>query len=235
MKIIQNSNDLKLFNDVDADINVTSLAVTFEISDWTGTEFGVSWGGNIDFINDSATTWCGTDSFGDKSAYTIKGNGEYTLVCDLNSLCSSLGKEGIAHLQTCEMVISNVADGDTTQIEIKSARIYTDGETPEESVIPQPEENSSQTESNSDSSSYAGSESQSDTSSSTTDSSSTSKAESSSASTATKTGASTNKTTANASTSSVSDTTNSKTGTGTGIILAGIALTTALIVVSKKK
>lgn len=137
IKVIQSSNaGLKLFEDIGPDVNVTALAVTFEISDWSGTEFSVSWGGNIDFINDASTTWCGTDTFGDISSYTINGNGEYTLICDLGALSAAQKKEGIAHLQTCEMVIGNVADGDSTTIDIKSARIYVDGETPENVVIP---------------------------------------------------------------------------------------------------
>ena len=137
IKVVQSSNnDLKLFDDVGPDVNVSALAVTIEISEWSGTDFSVSWGANIDFIGDSATTWCGTDKFNGISQYTISSEGEYTLVCDLSELCDSLGKEGIANMQTCEMVIGDVEEGDSTVIEVKSARIYVDGEQPEEAVIP---------------------------------------------------------------------------------------------------
>jgi hypothetical protein len=137
VKVVQSSNpQLKLFEDVGTDVNVTALAVTFEISDWSGIEFPVSWGANIDFINDSNTTWCGTSAFSGISEYTISGDGEYTLVCDLAAMTQAQGKEGIAHMQTCEMVIGDVPEGDTTQIEVKSARIYTDGETAENAVLP---------------------------------------------------------------------------------------------------
>lgn len=101
-----------------------------------GSEFSVTWGANIDFFNDSAATWCGTSAFAGISEYTISGNGEYTLVCDLAALCSSMGKDGISHLQTCEMVIGGVEEDDPTVIEVKSARIYVDGETPEAAVLP---------------------------------------------------------------------------------------------------
>lgn len=124
IKVVQSSNPgLKLFDDVGPEVNVTALAVTFEISEWSGTEFSVSWGANIGFFDDASTTWCGTDAFSKISEYTITGDGEYTLVCDLEAMTSAQGKEGISHLQTCEMVIGNVATGDTTQIEVKSARI----------------------------------------------------------------------------------------------------------------
>lgn len=51
IKVVQSSNPgLKLFDDVGPEVNVTALAVTFEIPEWSGTEFSVSWGANIDFF-----------------------------------------------------------------------------------------------------------------------------------------------------------------------------------------
>ncbi len=136
IKVVQNSNSLKLFEDVGPDVNVTALAVTFEISDWSGIEFPVSWGANIDFWDDASTTWCGTGAFEGISEYTVNSNGEYTLVCNLQEMADARGKEGIAHMQTCEMVLNNVPENDTTTIEVKSARIYVDGEAVENAVLP---------------------------------------------------------------------------------------------------
>lgn len=143
IKVVQSSNPkLKLFEDVGPDVNVTALTVTFEISEWSGTEFPVTWGANIDFIGDDTTTWCGTSAFEGISDYTINGNGEYTFVCDLAALCDSMGKEGIAHMQTCEMVIKNVEENDPTVIEVKSASIAFK-EAEEEGDDSQPEDSSS--------------------------------------------------------------------------------------------
>lgn len=236
IKVVQSSNpDLKLFDDIGPEVNVTALAVTFEISEWSGTEFSVSWGGNIDFFNDASTTWCGTGAFSGISEYTIAGNGEYTLVCDLAAMTSAQGKEGISHLQTCEMVIGNVAAGDTTQIEVKSARIYVDGETPEESVIPknngeesQADESSSVADNTTDSS-VSSSEADSKASASSIGSSGTSKS-------GTSNGGTTAKNTQTTVTSSAeSDNSNSDTGATAGITLAVLALASAAIVVSKRK
>lgn len=237
IKVVQSSNpSLKLFEDIGPEVNVTALAVTFEISDWSGTEFSVSWGGNIDFFNDASTTWCGTDAFSGISEYTIAGNGEYTLICDLAAMTSAQGKEGISHMQTCEMVIGNVADGDTTQIEIKSARIYIDGETPEQAVIP---EDSGEDSTSDESGSESDSAFDSAVSSSSADSQSSSTAASASGSaktTASANGTSTAKNnTASTESVSASDNTNSDTGAAEGITLAILAVLSAAIVVSKKK
>lgn len=245
IKVVQSSNPgLKLFDDVGPEVNVTALAVTFEISEWSGTEFSVSWGANIDFFDDASTTWCGTDAFSKISEYTITGDGEYTLVCDLEAMTSAQGKEGISHLQTCEMVIGNVATGDTTQIEVKSARIYVDGETPEETVIPssndesQSEENSSAEDDtsedsldtdNTSESSVSSSEADSKTDSSDAGTSNTSKSETSNGCTAAK------NTSNIAATSTASDNTNADTGAAAGIALASVALASAAVVVSKRK
>lgn len=238
IKVVQSSNPgLKLFDDIGPEVNVTALAVTFEISEWSGTEFSVSWGGNIDFFNDASTTWCGTDAFSGISEYTIAGNGEYTLVCDLAAMTSAQGKEGISHLQTCEMVIGNVASGDTTQIEVKSARIYVDGEAPEEAVIPdnsgeesQPDENSSAVESVSESSgSSSAADSQAGTSGA--GSSGTSKTGTSAGGTSTKS----NSTSTAAVSSASSDNSSSDTGAPAGLALAGMALAGAAIVLTKRK
>lgn len=232
VKVVQSSNpDLKLFEDIGPEVNVTALAVTFEISEWSGTEFSVSWGANIDFFNDASTTWCGTDAFSGISEYNIAGNGEYTLVCDLAAMTSAQGKEGISHLQTCEMVIGNVADGDTTQIEIKSARIYVDGETPEASVIPENSGDESQPE---ESSSDAGSSSESGGSSSKADTSSTAASAASNSGTSNG-GASAKSPSTTASATSASNNTNADTGAAESLALAGIAVASAVIAVSKRK
>ena len=134
IKIVQNSNDMRLFDNVSQGIDVAALQVTFDITEWSGKEFGVTWGGNIDFIGDESTTWCGTSAFENISNYTIDANGRYTVTCDLAELAESKGKEGIAYLQTCEMVITGVEEGDPTMIDIKSAAIYEPGEiVPEDS------------------------------------------------------------------------------------------------------
>lgn len=239
IKVVQSSNpDLKLFEDIGPEVNVTALAVTFEISDWSGTEFSVSWGGNIDFFNDESTTWCGTSAFEGISEYTIDGNGEYTLVCDLAAMTSAQGKEGISNLQTCEMVIGNVAAGDKTQIDVKSARIYVDGETPENAVLPE-KSGSNDIDSSSDSSPA---DSTADSNDSASDSSSGVSAASSSNSSksSTTSGSGTVNdgmhSTAGASSDAASyDSTNSDTGAAEGISLAAAALAGALIAVSKKR
>lgn len=235
IKIVQNSNDLKLFEDVgtsDEIGNVTALAVTFEISGWTGTDFPVTWGANIDFTGDSATTWCGTGAFEGISDYTISGDGEYTLVCDLAALASAQGKEGIAHLQTCEMVICDVEEGDSTVIEVKSARIYADGETPEEAVIPEAASASTSSEDSSEDDS-----SDSDDTSSSSDSSSTGTTSSASTSSSASKSTGTSTSTAAAASASASDSTgeSSATGVPAGIALTVSAIAASAIVVSKKK
>jgi hypothetical protein len=234
IKVVQSSNaDLKLFEDVGTDVNVTALAVTFEISDWSGIEFPVSWGANIDFFDDASTTWCGTSAFEGISEYTINGNGEYTLVCDLAAMTEAQGKDGISHLQTCEMVIGNVPTGDETQIEVKSARIYVDGETAESAVIPSDTDSSTPDESNTDS----GSDSDSSAADSENDSSSQSSSQSvaSSTSSAAALGSTAVKSSTGTSSASSSDNTNSDTGAAPSAALAVLAVAGAMIVVSKKK
>lgn len=227
IKVVQSSNaDLKLFEDIGPDVNVTALEVTFEISEWSGTEYSVSWGANIDFFNDASTTWCGTDAFSGISEYTITGDGEYTVTCDLAALVAAQGKEGISHLQTCEMVIDHVADGDTTQIEVKSAKIYIDKGTDESQN--QFQTDSSVADSTSDSS-VSSSKADSNTSSSSAGSSSSSKSGTSNGGTVTK------NTSTTVTSSIASDNSNSDTGATAGIALAGIALASAAIVVSKRK
>lgn len=216
-----------------------------------GSESGQNWikvvqssNPGLKLFDDASTTWCGTDAFSEISEYTITGDGEYTLVCDLEAMTSAQGKEGISHLQTCEMVIGNVATGDTTQIKVKSARIYVDGETPEETVIPssndesQSEENSSAEDDTSEDSSDTDNTSESSVSSSEVDSktdssdagtSNTSKSETSNGGTAAK------NTSNIAATSTASDNTNADTGAAAGIALAGVALASAAVVVSKRK
>lgn len=136
IKIIQNSNKLHLFSDIEQGVDVAALQVTFEITEWSGIEFAITWGANINFIGDTSSTWCGPDAFKGFSEYIIDREGEYTVTCDLAQLCKIKGKEGISWLQTCEMVIDGLTEGDQTMIEIKDAYIYL----PEESV---PEDNAS--------------------------------------------------------------------------------------------
>ncbi len=129
IKIIQNSNKLKLFDDVPKGTDVAAVQVTFEISQWSGIEFPITWGCNINFKGDAGSTWCGTADFTEISSYVINREGEYTVTCDLAKLCDIKGKEGVDWLQTCEMVIGNLTEGDATVIEIKEAYIYLPGET----------------------------------------------------------------------------------------------------------
>ena len=129
IKIVQNSNKMKLFEDVPKGTNVAALQVTFEISNWSGVVFPISWGCNLNFLGDSGSTWCGTGKFEGISTYVIDREGDYTVTCDFAALCKANGKEGIDWLQTCEMVIDNLTEGDKTVIEIKDAVIYQPGET----------------------------------------------------------------------------------------------------------
>lgn len=228
IKVVQSSNaDLKLFEDIGPDVNVTALEVTFEISEWSGTEYSISWGANIDFFNDASTTWCGTDAFSGISEYKITGDGEYTVTCDLAALVAAQGKEGISHLQTCEMVIDHVADGDTTQIEVKSAKIYYEKAADESQSSSQTDSSASDSVSDSSSSS---SKAESSTSSASAISSSLSKSGTSGGRTTTTKTASTA-----AVSSTAADNSNSDTGAAAGIALAGIALASAAAVVSKRK
>lgn len=128
IKIIQNSNRLHLFSDIEQGVDVAALQVTFEITEWSGVQFPITWGANINFIGDAGSTWCGPDAFKGFSEYLINREGEYTVTCDLAQLCRSKEKSGIAWLQTCEMVIGGLTEGDPTMIEIKDAYIYFPGE-----------------------------------------------------------------------------------------------------------
>lgn len=128
IKIVQNSNKKKLFEDVPKGTDVAAIQVTFEISNWSGTEFPVTWGCNLNFLGDGRSTWCGTAMFEGISTYVIDREGEFTVTCDFAALCKANGKEGIEWLQTCEMVIGNLTEGDKTVIEIKDAVMYLPGE-----------------------------------------------------------------------------------------------------------
>ncbi len=128
IKIIQNSNKMKLFEDIGKGVDVAALQVTFEISNWSGVEFPITWGSNLNFIGDNGSTWCGTGTFEGISNYVINREGEYVVTCDLAALAKAQGKEGIAWLQTCEMVIGNLTEGDKTIINVKEANIYLPGE-----------------------------------------------------------------------------------------------------------
>ncbi len=139
IKIVQNSNKLKLFDDVTKGTDVAAIQVTFEISNWSGIEFPITWGCNINFKGETGSTWCGTADFSEISGYIINREGEYTVTCDFEKLCSEKGKDGIDWLQTCEMVIGNLTEGDTTIIEIKEAYMYLPGETIPADNAPKPD------------------------------------------------------------------------------------------------
>lgn len=251
IKVVQSSNPgLKLFEDIGPDVNVTALAVTFDISEWSGSDFSVSWGANIDFFNDEATTWCGTSAFEDISEYTISGNGEYTLVCDLSALCASMGKDGISHLQTCEMVIGGVEENDPTVIEVKSARIYVDGEAPEAAVLPpedtdtETDEDTQETDSSEADSTDDGSQSADDSSSEAQSSSSSAEASSSTAASSTQSSASAQPSAAQSNTNTASNTSssadqansdNAETGAAENTFLALAAVSAAAAVIVKRK
>lgn len=129
VKIIQNSNPKRLFENVEKGVDVAAVQVTFGISNWSGTEFLITWGCNLNFLGDGGSTWCGTGAFEGISNYVIDREGIFTVTCDLAQLCQSQGKEGIEWLQTCEMVVDGVSEGDPTVIDVKCAYIYLPGET----------------------------------------------------------------------------------------------------------
>lgn len=129
IKIVQNSNKKKLYEDVPKGTDVAAIQVTFEISNWSGVEFPVTWGCNLNFLGDGRSTWCGTGMFEGISTYVIDREGEFTVTCDFEALCKANNKSGIEWLQTCEMVIGNLTEGDKTMIEIKDAVMYAPGET----------------------------------------------------------------------------------------------------------
>lgn len=128
IKIVQNSNNLRLFENVEQGTDVAALQVRFEISNWSGIEFPITWGANLNFTGEKSSTWCGTSAFEGISSYLIDREGEYTVTCDLAALCREKGKEGISWLQTCEMVIDNLTEGDKTVINVIEAVIYQPGE-----------------------------------------------------------------------------------------------------------
>ncbi len=137
IKVVQMSNKLRLFDDVPQGTDVAALRVDFSISNWSGVPFYITWGSNVKFIGDAGATWCGPDAFASFSKYIIDREGDYTVICDLAQLCRSKEKSGIDWLQTCEMVIGNVAEGDETVIEVKNAYIYSPGEEiPESNASP---------------------------------------------------------------------------------------------------
>ena len=129
IKIVQNSNKKKLFEDVPKGTDVAAIQVTFEISNWSGVQFPITWGCNINFAGDGRSTWCGTAMYEGFSTYVIDREGEFTVTCDFATLCKQNNKTGIEWLQTCEMVIGNLTEGDKTMIEIKDAVMYLPGET----------------------------------------------------------------------------------------------------------
>lgn len=128
IKIVQNSNKKKLFEDIPKGTDVAAVQVTFEISNWSGVEFPITWGCNLNFLGEGRSTWCGTGMFEGISTYVIDREGEFTVTCDFAALCKANNKTGIEWLQTCEMVIGNLTEGDKTMIEIKDAVMYAPGE-----------------------------------------------------------------------------------------------------------
>ena len=190
VKVIQPFNELQLFEDT-GDPDIAAVAVTFEVSDWSGKEFNIGWGALITWYDESGN-WYGFEDFKGTSDYVINSNGEYTVVCDLGKF--SLAHEqtyGINMLQALEMVVDGVEEGDKTVIEVKSARQYYNGEAIENAKLPDgteiPIETAALTlddESTADASSESDSSIATDSSAETADSSSQveSKADSSSAS-----------------------------------------------------
>ncbi|MGN0633725.1 MAG: hypothetical protein ACI4JW_07625 [Oscillospiraceae bacterium] len=135
VKVIQPFNEAHLFTEL-PDPDIAAVAVTFEISNWSGTEFPVGWGALLTYF-DGSGNWYGFNDFKGISDYTINGDGEYTLVCDLGTICINEGQPyGLAMLQALEMVIDGVDEGDPTTIEVKSARVYYAGEEIEDAVLP---------------------------------------------------------------------------------------------------
>ena len=135
VKVIQPFNEFGLFTEPE-EPDIAAVAVTFEISDWSGKEFNVGWGGLITFF-DGSGNWFGYDDFKGISDYVINSEGEYTVVCDLGALCIKNGQpDGIDYLQALEMVIDGVEAGDPTVIEVKSARVYFAGEAVESAKLP---------------------------------------------------------------------------------------------------
>lgn len=129
IKIVQNSNKMKLYEDIPMGTDVAAVQVTFAISEWSGVEFPITWGCNLNFLGDGKSTWCGTAMFEGISTYVIDREGKFTVTCDLAALCKANDKEGIEWLQTCEMVVGNLTEGDKTVIEILDAVMYLPGET----------------------------------------------------------------------------------------------------------
>ena len=135
IKVIQPFNEANLTEEF-ADPDVAAVAVTFEISDWSGKEFNIGWGALITYYDESGN-WYGFDDFKGISDYVINAEGEYTCVCDLGSLCIKENQPyGISYLQALEMVIDGVDEGDKTNIEVKSVRAYFNGEAIEDAVMP---------------------------------------------------------------------------------------------------
>ncbi len=135
IKVIQPFNEAMLFYDT-AEPDIAAVAVTFEISNWSGKDYDIGWGALLTYY-DGSGNWYGYDDFKGNSDYTITGDGEYTLVCDLGKFCIAQDQPyGLAMLQALEMVINDVEEGDPTTIEVKSARIYMAGEPVESAVLP---------------------------------------------------------------------------------------------------
>ena len=135
IKVIQPFNEANLTEEF-ADPDVAAVAVTFEISNWSGKEFNVGWGALITYYDESGN-WYSFDDFKGISDYVINAEGEYTCVCDLGSLCIKENQPyGISYLQALEMVIDGVDEGDKTNIEVKGVRAYYNGEAIEDAVMP---------------------------------------------------------------------------------------------------
>ena len=134
IKVIQPYNAAKLFNEV-YDPDAIAVAVTFEISEWSGVEFNIGWGGLLTFYSGDGN-WFGYEDFQGISDYVINSEGEYTVVCDLDKLVKAQGEEGLEELLALEMVIDGVEEGDPTNIEVKSARVYFVGDEVESPVLP---------------------------------------------------------------------------------------------------
>ena len=239
IKVIQPYNAAKLFNEV-YDPDAIAVAVTFEISEWSGVEFNVGWGGLLTFYSGDGN-WFGYEDFQGISDYVINSEGEYTVVCDLDKLVKAQGEEGLEELLALEMVIDGVEEGDPTNIEVKSARVYFVGDEVESPVLPAAEVSS-------DSSSKAAEEESSNAAEESSKAAEESSAKADDSSTKETVTAANNSTTATATANNTTavtggaaaadtsdDSSTAQTGLTEGLVFAGIVLAGSAVVIANAK
>ena len=239
IKVIQPYNAAKLFNEV-YDPDAIAVAVTFEISEWSGVEFNIGWGGLLTFYSGDGN-WFGYEDFQGISDYVINSEGEYTVVCDLDKLVKAQGEEGLEELLALEMVIDGVEEGDPTNIEVKSARVYFVGDEVESPVLPAAEVSS-------DSSSKAAEEESSNAAEESSKAAEESSAKADDSSTKETVTAANNNTTATATANNTTaatggaaaadtsdDSSTAQTGLTEGLVFAGIVLAGSAVVIANAK